>query len=124
VARILLDEDLGPTVARILTELGHDVRAIILETRGVGDVEVLAEAVRDNRILVTCDRGYVRLVFRHLRPSPLALIHLRIDPATREEKARAIADVRAFIRRGRKVRNRQTQRGHAAAVSALTPRAE
>lgn len=56
--RLLLDAHVsGPGVGRRLAESGHDVRAIDQEREleGLDDEDVLALAVRDNRILVTQD---------------------------------------------------------------------
>lgn len=53
--RFLVDECTGPRVARWLRDQGHDVFSIYEEARGLDDGDVLAMAVREDRILITND---------------------------------------------------------------------
>jgi hypothetical protein len=48
---------------------------------GATDIEVLATASADARILVTFDRDYGELIYRQKRPVPLGVVFLRIPPA-------------------------------------------
>lgn len=57
--RLKLDENL-PEEARVAAaSLGHEVDTVIEEgLEGTGDPEVLAAAIRDQRFLITLDRGF------------------------------------------------------------------
>lgn len=53
--RLLLDEMIGPRVAKALRERGHDVEAVVELTalRGLADEPVLQHAAATDRVLVT-----------------------------------------------------------------------
>lgn len=44
------------------------------------DEAVLAYAVANERVLVTCDRDFGELVFKHRQPPPPAIIYVRFEP--------------------------------------------
>jgi predicted nuclease of predicted toxin-antitoxin system len=78
--RFLLDENIDLRVVRFLEERDHDVTSIARDyERAVPDREVLALAVREARILITHDRDFGELVFRHGRPHA-GVIYLRVQP--------------------------------------------
>lgn len=62
-----MDECTGPEAARWLERAGHDVRSIYDESPGVDDSMVIEAALRENRILVTNDKGFGEKVFREGR---------------------------------------------------------
>jgi predicted nuclease of predicted toxin-antitoxin system len=72
--RLLLDEHLSPTVARILRSRGHDVVAVAerADLRTLGDRLIFAGAVRERRAVVTVDFRGFRAMSREtsLRGSP------------------------------------------------------
>jgi hypothetical protein len=58
-ARLLLDENLDPALAQALRALGWKVETVEeVGLRGRDDSDVLAYAHRENRILITGDRGF------------------------------------------------------------------
>lgn len=62
--RFLLDENISPETADILTNKGHDVLAIIdSEYRGIADEEVVNLAQREGRIIVTQDLDFGDIYF-------------------------------------------------------------
>lgn len=83
--RLLANENFPLGSVRVLRAAGHDVAAIIEDTPGVTDVEVLAQAVREARVILTFDRDYGELLYRHRLPSPSGVIYLRFDPMTPQE---------------------------------------
>jgi predicted nuclease of predicted toxin-antitoxin system len=62
--RFVADECTGPTVARWLRQLQHDVLSVYEEARGLDDDEILQKAVADNRILITNDKDFGEMIFR------------------------------------------------------------
>ncbi|WP_283810303.1 DUF5615 family PIN-like protein [Bradyrhizobium sp. UNPA324] len=58
---------------------GHDVLYIAEFAASLSDVEVMALASREGRLLLTADRDFGELVFRRSQTVP-GLILLRIDP--------------------------------------------
>lgn len=62
--KFLVDECIGPAVAKWLREHHHDVFSIYDEARGLEDDAVLQKAFADERILITGDKDFGRLVFQ------------------------------------------------------------
>jgi predicted nuclease of predicted toxin-antitoxin system len=70
-----------------LRDAGHDVAAIIEDSPGVKDDEVLAKASQEKRILLTFDRDYGELIYKLKYPRPLGVIYFRFFPRTPFEPA-------------------------------------
>ena len=83
--RFLCDNNIGSIIARALTAAGHDVERAIHAVPGADDRTVMAYAVAADRILVTCDRDFGELVFRHDCPPPPAIIYIRFEPQNVED---------------------------------------
>jgi predicted nuclease of predicted toxin-antitoxin system len=66
--RFIVDECVGPEVARWLQENGHDVFSVYQRTRGAEDPLVLDVAFKENRILITSDKDFGELIFRQRLP--------------------------------------------------------
>jgi predicted nuclease of predicted toxin-antitoxin system len=79
--RFLIDQDVYAITTRLLRELGHDVvTAADLNLSRAPDTELLAEAQRQRRTLVTRDKDYGALVFVERKPSGVIL--LRMEPSS------------------------------------------
>jgi len=61
--RFLADENFPGSSIRLLRAASHDVAAIIEDSPGVEDAEVLARAVQEQRIALTFDRDYGELIY-------------------------------------------------------------
>ena len=62
--RFLVDECVGPAVARWLREQGHDVYSVYDQARGTDDQTVVARAAKERRILITSDKDFGEKVYR------------------------------------------------------------
>jgi predicted nuclease of predicted toxin-antitoxin system len=92
----LADECVAASLVRGLRGAGHDVRYIAEFAASLGDVEVIALASREGRLLLTADKDFGELVFRRGQAVP-GLILLRIDPENRElAKARLLEAIAEF----------------------------
>ncbi|RKZ87279.1 MAG: hypothetical protein DRR19_13825 [Candidatus Parabeggiatoa sp. nov. 1] len=79
--KFLLDQDVYAVTARFLTDLGYDViKAEQLGLSQAKDEELLGEAKKQNRLFVTRDRDFGRIVF--LSCLGTGVIYLRILPST------------------------------------------
>ena len=63
--RWLVDECTGPFVGRWLREQGYDVYSVADQSPGWSDWQVLAYAVSENRIIISNDKDFGELVFKH-----------------------------------------------------------
>jgi predicted nuclease of predicted toxin-antitoxin system len=85
--RFLADESFPLPSVRLLSASGHDVVAVASQSPGVSDESVLAQAVREVRVLLTFDRDYGGLLYlRGARP-PEGIVYFRFAPSSPEEPA-------------------------------------
>ena len=66
--RILADENVEAPVIRQLRVAGHDVLSVSEALPSIIDEEVLAWAYHEKRLLLTIDKDFGDLVFRHRQP--------------------------------------------------------
>ncbi len=85
--RFLADENFPLPSVRRLREEGHDVAAIAAEEPGLPDEQVLSRAFGEDRIILTFDRDYGRLLYEVGLPSPTGVVYFRFVPSSLEEPA-------------------------------------
>jgi predicted nuclease of predicted toxin-antitoxin system len=90
--RFLVDECTGPAVAHWLRTQEHDVFSVYDKARGIGDEEVIEIAHKENRILITNDRGFGEKVFRERRPHH-GVVFLRLANERSANKIRVISQL-------------------------------
>ena len=91
--RFLANENFPLLSVRVLRADEHDVVTILEGLAGAADDDVLARAVREERIILTFDRDYGELVFRRGQPAPPGVIYFRFNPATPDEPAQLLRQV-------------------------------
>jgi predicted nuclease of predicted toxin-antitoxin system len=91
--RFLTDENLSAASITRLREADLDVEAIGEISPSAPDERVLAHARENGQILITFDRDFGELVYRHGAAVPSGIIYLRIPPADPEAAARAVLDL-------------------------------
>ena len=84
--KLLADEYCDAGLVEALRREGRDVTYILEMKPGASDTEVLQQARRDERILLTVDKDFGELVYRLRRPV-LGLILLRLAPEEQTLKA-------------------------------------
>jgi predicted nuclease of predicted toxin-antitoxin system len=62
--RFLANENIPQDAVKLLRSNGYDVAWIRIDSPGVPDTEVLARARAEQRVLLTFDKGFGRLVFQ------------------------------------------------------------
>jgi predicted nuclease of predicted toxin-antitoxin system len=85
--RFLADENFPLRGVELLAAVGHEIAAIILESPGLPDEQVLSRAAREDRVLLTFDRDHGRLLYRTGAAVPEGVVYFRFDPAYPEEPA-------------------------------------
>ena len=66
--KFIVDENAGPSVAKWLTSIGHEVHSVYDESPGISDDEILKKAFDENLIVVTSDKDFGELVFKNNMP--------------------------------------------------------
>ena len=92
--RLLLDENVSPVIGEALTAAGYDVRAVTTACPGASDIQVVALARAEDRIIVSEDKDFGNLVFRNGWWSP-GLIRLALPGYWPAEKAARLIKVLA-----------------------------
>jgi predicted nuclease of predicted toxin-antitoxin system len=78
--KFLLDQNVERRLASYLRNLGHDVKIVSVDyAPGIPDPEVLAHAYKEQRILLTNDKGdFGDLIFRSLHPHAGVILFRRM----------------------------------------------
>ena len=101
--RFLADENfIGPSI-RLLRDAGHDVTWIRADAPGAVNVDVLALARREDRVLLTFDRDYGDLIYHRGLSPPPGVVYFRFEPVTADEPAMRLQSLLAdpdFVLRG------------------------
>jgi len=87
-----MDVGVGKLSEEWLTDHGYDVVAIRSLNPRMGDDEILAIAAREQRLVVTMDKGFGERVHRH-KAANAGVLLLRLDDANSQEKAEVIAQI-------------------------------
>jgi predicted nuclease of predicted toxin-antitoxin system len=80
--RFLADENFLGVAVEALRQQGHDVVWIRTHAPGSSDVDVLAMAEAENRILLTFDRDFGELAFRAGLPAICGIVLFRLRMTT------------------------------------------
>ena len=89
---ILADENFPGDAVRVLREQGHDVAWVHSDAPGATDVEVLARAQAEGRILVTFDKDFSELAFRSGLPASSGVVLFRISMTSPSHVARVAVE--------------------------------
>jgi len=90
--RFLVDFNVGQAVTEYLRMAGYDVSFVGELDPRMDDVDILALAVREGRIVVTMDTDFGKLVYHAGRPHAGILL-LRMPGAQRKQKVEAVAQI-------------------------------
>ncbi len=75
--RLLADENCHPELVEALRGVGWDVRFVLEEASGIDDVAVLAMGLADQRVLLSNDSDFPRLIYSEGHKA-IGLIYLRL----------------------------------------------
>jgi predicted nuclease of predicted toxin-antitoxin system len=76
--RLLANENVPGDAVTALRRQGYDVVWIWEDSPGVSDIQVLARAHKEDRILITFDKDFGELAFRYGLPATCGIILFRI----------------------------------------------
>jgi predicted nuclease of predicted toxin-antitoxin system len=87
--RFLANENFPGDAVVALREAGHDVAWIRTDAPGAPDIEVLAIAQQEERVLITFDKGFGELAFRSHLSASSGIILFRISAPSSVHVAKA-----------------------------------
>jgi predicted nuclease of predicted toxin-antitoxin system len=91
--KLLADECCDAQLVEALRQDGHDVLYVLESMRGAVDVDILAKAFGEDRVLLTEDKDFGELVYRQCQPAS-GIILLRFEP---HEDAQKLPRLQALI---------------------------
>ncbi len=91
--RFLANENFPAPSIALMRQAGYDVRSIQESMPGVKDAVVIAEAQKDDRIILTFDKDYGEIIFKQGVTDPPAVIFLRYRGADPLAAARLVFDL-------------------------------
>lgn len=90
--RFLTDENCDFAIVRALRDAGHDVITVKDTAPGASDETVIRMTLDEDRILVTEDRDFGRLVFASDMDSP-GVLYLRFPASARQTMVDTVVDL-------------------------------
>lgn len=90
--QFIVDESTGAAVVEYLRDAGHDVHAVVETMPQAGDLDILARAVGEGRILVTNDKDFGELVF-HRGETHGGVLLLRLRDESADNRVRVVKTV-------------------------------
>lgn len=91
--RLIANENVPSAAVVALSAEGHDVLWVRTEMPGASDHEVLERAQRDGRLVITFDKDFGELAFRHRLPASQGIVLFRITTPSPESVARTMVAV-------------------------------
>lgn len=89
----LTDENFPLASSKLLKQNGHKIRIAAISFVGYTDKHLLKEALEGEEFIVTFDKDFGELIFKHNLPSPPGIILFRMQHFTPEEPASAIQKI-------------------------------
>ena len=81
----LVNENFPLSSIKLLRQADHAVVAVIEDMPGAKDADVLQYAADNKCIILTFDRDYGELIYRHRKSVPAGVVYFRFDPVTPDE---------------------------------------
>ena len=78
--RFTVDENVPLLVATALISLGHDCFVVAQDAHRLPDNDIMAFSRREDRVLVTFDSDFSRMIFHELQPPPPGVVYMRGRP--------------------------------------------
>lgn len=83
--KFLVDECTGTSVAEWLRAENYEVFSVFDEWRGASDEEILSKSFNEDYILITMDKDFGEIIFRHQKPHK-GVILIRCEPNTFQKR--------------------------------------
>jgi len=91
--RLLADENIPGETIRALRAVGHDVFAAAAAAPGAADLELLARARAEARVVLTFDRDFGRFAVQDPANAPAGVVLLRFTPADAAAVTHVVLDL-------------------------------
>jgi predicted nuclease of predicted toxin-antitoxin system len=87
---LLADEHIPNVSVQLLREAGHDLVCVGIDFQSIADIDIIALANKEHRIIVTCDSDFGELIFKRGVRCNTGVIYFRIKRFEPDEPANII----------------------------------
>jgi len=91
--KLLANENFPYKSIYYLKEKGYDILSIGMDNPTIKDSEIMTIAINEERTILTFDRDYKELIFRHNYKPEKGVIYLRLDKYEPEEPGLIIEEI-------------------------------
>src|SRR5450432_4041831 len=91
--KLLANENFPLKSVAYLKGKGFDIKAIGVDNPSIKDSEVMDIAIQEQRLILTFDRDYGELIFKHNYRPEKGVIYLRLDEFLPDEPGQLIEDL-------------------------------
>lgn len=91
--RFLANENFAGPSVDWLRDRGVDIQWIAKTSPGISDQKVMAQAVAEQRTILTHDSDYGQLIFKHGYRPPEGVVYFRLSNFEPEEPAKILLDL-------------------------------
>jgi predicted nuclease of predicted toxin-antitoxin system len=95
IMRLLANENFPSDSSHYLKDKGFDLKAIGADHAGIKDEDVMKLAIAENRIILTFDKDYGELIFKHGYAPEHGVIFLRLESYESDEPGKIIEQMLA-----------------------------
>ena len=88
--KLLANENFPLASVLVLRKAGYDITYIAEENKSISDAAVMNMAIEEERLILTFDRDYGELIFKHNYTPRQGIIYLRLLHYTPEEPGSVI----------------------------------
>ena len=91
--KLLANENFPYKSIFYLKEKGYDILSIGMDNPSIKDSEIMTIAINESRTILTFDRDYGELIFRHNYKPEKGVIYLRLDEYQAEQPGIIIEEI-------------------------------
>lgn len=95
--QLLANENFPKVGVLALRNLGYNITAIGEDYQGVSDKTVMHIAQTENRLILTFDRDYGELIFKHNLKPGAGVLYLRLNEYAPEEPAHIVHNLLSVL---------------------------
>ena len=91
--KLLANENFPLASVKYLLKKGFDIKAIGIDNPSITDKDVMEIAIAEARTILTFDRDYGELIFKHNFKPQMGVIYLRLDEYDSSEPGKIVEEL-------------------------------
>lgn len=98
IVKLLANENFPKASVLLLRSLGYDITSIGEDNPSISDQSVMEIADAEQRLILTFDRDYGELIYKHNYKPPQGVIYLRLEKYSPEEPAMHVHELLTVLK--------------------------